>query len=233
MLDQTCAAALTLIPQAITHAADPKGWNADIITMSFGSTFRSRDIEDAISSAQTLRNRCILFFAAAGNDGGNYSELYPAALESVISVRGTYGTSGFIDRYNPDPQPDGEGRPLFGTLAHRVPCGPNDEEMSGCSIATPILAATAAVFIEYATSYTNRGDWRKRQDWREARERILLILKTRVGMEQLFKSIAGRANAANHRYYIAPERLFSTGQLGEKGWFHPIESVCSIINVPE
>jgi len=118
--------------------------------MSFGSTSRSKDIEDAISSAQTLRNGRVLFFAAAGNDGGNCSELYPAALEPVISVRGTYGTSGFIDRYDPDPQPDGEGRPLFGTLAYRVPCGPNDEEVSGCSIAAPILAATAAVFIEFA-----------------------------------------------------------------------------------
>lgn len=194
--------------------------------MSFGSSHRSKDIEDAILNAQTLRNRCILFFAAAGNDGGNYSELYPAALESVIPVRGTYGTSGFIHEYNPDPKPESEGRPLFGTLAYCVPCGPNDEEMSSCSIATPILAATAAVFIEFATSYANTQRWNKEQ------QRNLLILKTRAGMQQLFKDIARKANVANNRYYVALELLFTTGKWGKMKWFHTIKDVCYKIDMP-
>ncbi|KAH7393805.1 hypothetical protein DE146DRAFT_790176 [Phaeosphaeria sp. MPI-PUGE-AT-0046c] len=158
---------------------EPTGWNVDIVTMSFESSFYCKEVEDAIYNAQILRNRRVLFFAAAGNEGGNSPEFYPAAFDGVISVRGTYGSSGFISQYNPDPQVCNEGKPLFGTLAYRVPCGSNGAEMSGCSIATPILAATAAIFIEFATS------WSSSQGWTKEQQRRLECIRTRAGIQEL------------------------------------------------
>ncbi|KAF2191249.1 subtilisin-like protein [Zopfia rhizophila CBS 207.26] len=210
------------IAAAITYAADPDKWNADIISMSFGSTTPSKVVIDAIKDAERKRDDAILFFAAAANDGANLGEMFPASFTSVISVRGTWEDGGFMSKYNPDPQPSNQGTALFGTLADSVPCGAPYEDantMSGCSVATPILASTAAFFIEFANSQAQARNLSHQE------RDVLGRLKTRAGMLHLFKRIASQREAANNRLYVAPQLLFKAG-LSEEDCLIHIRSSC-------
>lgn len=65
----------------------------------------------------------------------------------MISVRGCYDSGEPISKYCPRPQ--GVITPAYMTLAKDVPCG--DRPMSGCSIAVPIMAATAALVLQFAS----------------------------------------------------------------------------------
>ena len=114
--------------------------------MSFGFDRTLKLSREAID--QTSR---MLFFAAANNDGLNSPELFPANHERVIPVRGTDHTGSFTAQYNPA-TPAYKPECRYGTLATDVPCGgPDDNRLikSGCSVATPIVAAIAAAIISF------------------------------------------------------------------------------------
>ena len=125
--------------------------------MSFG--FRSEVlnnhapvVSNAIFEAVHKRDGCILFFAAAANHGGNDSEMFPARHQCVIPIRGT-NSQGVFQDFNPPADPNGP--VVYGTLGTEVPSYGLSAEgglvyKSGTSVATPIAAGIAALFLSYA-----------------------------------------------------------------------------------
>ena len=114
--------------------------------MSFGFKNDVKAIQEAINDAEKKRKSQILFFAAANNSGENEPEMFPARSEAVISVRGTDHMGEMVPLYDP-PNWAHKGGNQFCTLAKEVPCGFYQEKKSGCSVATPIMAAIAAAVI--------------------------------------------------------------------------------------
>ncbi|KAI0096442.1 peptidase S8/S53 domain-containing protein [Nemania sp. FL0031] len=194
------------ISTAILHAAS--SWEVDIITMSFGFSEVPSCIEKAIDEAvgPRMRNKRLLIFAAANNSGRNEPERFPASyLRSVISARGTYPNGGFVDDYNPD----GSHAPLYGTLAVEVPCThkwvtkerrPKVLTMSGCSIASPIMASIAATYLQYVLWKMDQlGDEDRRMS------QSLHRLFEQDGMLALFSETT--RNGGDRRF-LAPWQLF-------------------------
>ena len=129
-------------------------WNVDIVSMSFGFSKEMPDISRAIQQAVSHTNDAILFFAAAGNDGGNSGEMFPANHPSVISIRGT-DSQGYFLTFNP-PRNRHE-TVVYGTLATNVPSAwlrdyHGEMHQSGTSVATAIAAGIAASLLGYITS---------------------------------------------------------------------------------
>ncbi|PYH63780.1 S8/S53 family peptidase [Aspergillus vadensis CBS 113365] len=181
---------------AILHAATTL--NVDIISLSLGFPNEDEIIRDAISEAIRIKKGNLLFFAAAANDGSNRHEMFPASMESVISVRATNSAGGFVDEFDPPPVDD-EGR-LYGTLGHDIPGHAVDETKpcSGCSAATPIMAGIAALLLQYVQH--------RLSDRSASSENIRKQIRTKRGMMQIFKAIA--VNRGNQRHYVAPFEFF-------------------------
>jgi hypothetical protein len=170
--------------------------------MSFGFPRRESSIRDAIHDAiveKRNRNKEIVFFAAANNDGSNSKELFPASHESVISVRGTDYTGAFVNKYNPEAWPENKG-PLYGTLGDSVPFDIGDPacKISGCSIATPILAGITAMIIQYV-NYVANGD-----------ARTCARIQTRAGVLRVLYYIA--IPKSEDRRYVAPWEFFERNE---------------------
>lgn len=192
-----------IVRQAILHATQV--WDVDIISMSFGFSDEVPSIREAISIAEKVKGNKILFFAAANNDGLNQKEMFPAFSESVISVRGTSHDGAFISQFNPDTWSHNEGTKLYGTISEMVPCDWTAGQLvkSGCSVATPIMAAIAGAIIFYvsckATSF-NIEDVRN-------------LVRTQRGILSVFgvmTEIQGQT-----RRYLAPWQLFEDGNMSD------------------
>ena len=155
--------------------------------MSYGFADEIPIIRNAIVEAE---KRNVTFFAAANNSGLNEPEMFPAFMESVISVRGTRHNGSFEDDYNPKSWEHKPG-PQFGSLARDVPCAWTSESLtkSGCSIATPIIAAIAAVLISFVD---------REQSLKEYRD----LIRTRRGILSVFRAMAIESQPS--RLYLAP-----------------------------
>jgi Subtilase family len=119
--------------------------------MSFGFSKEMPDVSRAIWQAVLDTNDAILFFAAAGNDGGNGGEKFPANHQSVTSIRGT-DSQGYFATFNP-PRSRHE-TVVYGTLATDVPSAwlrdhLGEMHKSGTSVATAIAAGIAAILLGY------------------------------------------------------------------------------------
>ncbi|KAL1617277.1 hypothetical protein SLS56_011048 [Neofusicoccum ribis] len=194
------------IAQAIRHAA--LEWGVDIISVSFGFPNEMDSIRQAIHAVEVERKHSLIFFAAAANDGSNTAELFPAFMDSVISVRGTDTSGDFIPLYDPEVPRYNHGKQVYGTLGQDVPCGwPDDYPsmlLSGCSVATPIAAGIAAMIMQCAAS---RPDQFSERDQRR--------IRTRRGITEIFYDIS--VERGNERFYVAPWKLFmNSGELRVK-----------------
>lgn len=160
--------------------------------MSFGFTEDVKSIRNAISNAENNHN--VIFFAAANNDGLNEPEMFPASMESVISIRGTSHDGTFDPQYNPK-SPHYNPGPQYGSFARNVPCAWTSESLtkSGCSIATPIAAAIAAMIISFVDHEPTLKDYRD-------------VVRTRRGMLSIFRTMTDNPHAL--RLYLAPWQLF-------------------------
>ncbi|KAE8441485.1 hypothetical protein EG329_004909 [Mollisiaceae sp. DMI_Dod_QoI] len=191
------------IANAILHAA--QSCDVDIVSMSFGFSDEVPLIQDAITNAENIKKHKILFFAAANNDGLNQKEMFPAFSESVISVRGTTHDGSFVQQYNPETWSHKDGMKLYGTISQNVPCDWTAGQLtkSGCSVATPIMAAIAALIIWYVSCESARfGGLKNVED----------LIRTRRGILSVFGVMTEEQKQPSiyHRY-LAPWQLFSDG----------------------
>jgi hypothetical protein len=170
-----------------------KDWDVDIMSLSFGFAHDVKSIHNAILDAE--KDHSIMFFAAANNDGRNEPEMFPASMETVISIRGTRHDGSFDPQYNPKSTKHG---PQYGSLARDVPCGWISESLtkSGCSIATPIVAAIAGLII----SFVDREDSLK--EYRD-------LVRTRKGMLSIFSMMSDdKQTLVASRLDLAPWQLY-------------------------
>lgn len=142
------------IASGITYASDH---GAKILSMSFGSWFPSRIMEDATKYA--VYTKGTLAFAAAGNDGIQIKS-YPAAYDWVLAIaavgydgtRARYSNTGtFVDLAAPGGSNDGiETHDILSTWP-----GNQYAYAAGTSMATPHASGVAALYWSYAPSKTN------------------------------------------------------------------------------
>jgi len=140
---------------AINYAIDRKknGVNVRIINASWGSTSRSKALEDAIRAAG---NAGIIFIAAAGNNSGDNDKRphYPSNYDlpnviSVASLDNTDQLSSFSNYGLKTVHVAAPGREILSTWL-----GDAYREASGTSMATPYVSGVAALIIASEPSIT-------------------------------------------------------------------------------
>lgn len=123
---------------------------ANLITMSLGSTHKSRQLEEAISYA-TLKN--VLVFCAAGNSGNHTDVQYPAKYAQTISV-------GAVNRHLKicNFSCVGDTLDFLGPGEDIISCVPNSSyaSMSGTSMATPFAVGCAALAMSQDSSLNTK-----------------------------------------------------------------------------
>ena len=128
------------VAKAIVWASDN---GIDIVTMSLGSEYPSRHIEQAIEYA---KNKNLIIFCAAGNSGIESGIQYPAKYQHTISI-------GAINRELDLCEFSCCGEELdFLAPGHEIiSCVPNNSYalMSGTSMATPYAVGCAALLLSY------------------------------------------------------------------------------------
>lgn len=123
------------IIKAIYHAVDN---GADIINMSLGSYYYSWLYQDAIDYAHDAG---LVIIAAAGNDATNHPS-YPAAYDNVVSVASTtpWDSPSYFSNYGSTIDLSAPGSYVYSTLPYDM-----YGEMSGTSMAAPVVAGIAAL----------------------------------------------------------------------------------------
>lgn len=123
--------------------------------MSFGAARPNSEVAHALEHFSLVRKKEVLFFAAAGNEGGNMSSvMFPARHPSVIAVHGTDENGTWDMPRNPLPSSEAGGL-LFAALSKEVPCfGLNSRDGGrtkaiGSSFATAIVAAFVGSIMAY------------------------------------------------------------------------------------
>lgn len=130
-----------IVAEGILEAIRQK---AKVINLSLGSTFPSPIVEAAIRKAIDAN---ITVVAAAGNMGTNIRS-YPAAYEGVIGVGATNEKNQLADfsSYGPAVDVVAPGENIYSS-AYEVDKKSTFMNISGTSMATPIVAATAAMLL--------------------------------------------------------------------------------------
>jgi Subtilisin-like serine proteases len=134
--------------EAINYAIDRKqhGVNVRVINASWGSTMKSKALEDAIRAAG---EQGILFVAAAGNDGSNNDKRphYPSNydLPNVVSVAALDRNDQLTSFSNWGPKTVHIAAPGKDILSTWL--GDNYREASGTSMAAPHVAGVAALIL--------------------------------------------------------------------------------------
>jgi subtilisin family serine protease len=132
--------------EAINYVIDRKkhGVNVRVISASWGSTQKSRALDDVIQKAY---QEGILFVAASGNSSTNNdrSPHYPSSYNNVISVAALDRNDQLASFSNYGPksvQIAAPGKDILSTWL-----GDDYEEHSGTSMATPVVAGVAALVV--------------------------------------------------------------------------------------
>jgi subtilisin family serine protease len=129
-------------PDGVAGTSD----DADVISMSLGSSSSSSEIESAVKFAYA---NGVVLVAATGNDGAD-SPSYPAAYPEVLAV-------GAIDKDNNIASWSNRGEDVFAPgvdILSTLP-GNNYDSWSGTSMATPHVSGVAALAIAAHPTYSN------------------------------------------------------------------------------
>lgn len=137
------------ISDGIIWAADH---GARVINMSFGSYFQSDVLNDAIDYAY---DKGVVLVAAAGN-WASQDISYPAALAKVIAVSATDKNDSLADFSSYGPQIDvcAPGYEIYSTFWDKYK-GSTYTELSGTSMASPMVAGLAALLLAKNPNLTN------------------------------------------------------------------------------
>lgn len=129
------------IAEGILEAIDQK---ADVINMSLGSSYPSPIIQDAVQKAIDAG---ITVVAAAGNDGADILN-YPASFDGVISVGATNDKNELAEfsTYGPSLDVVAPGEAIYAPVYDHSK-GSSFVEMSGTSMASPVVAGAVALLL--------------------------------------------------------------------------------------
>lgn len=121
--------------------------NADIISMSLGTSSNVLSFENAVNAAY---NSGVLLIAAAGNSGG--SVIYPAAYDSVIAVSATDSNDdiAYFSSRGPEIELAAPGVNILSTWI-----SDSYNTISGTSMATPHVSGVAALAMQTNPLLTN------------------------------------------------------------------------------
>ncbi|KAF2820231.1 hypothetical protein CC86DRAFT_118553 [Ophiobolus disseminans] len=150
--------------------------------MSFGFPRYEARLEPILNAIRAVRENDVLFFAAAGNDGGNQGIFWPAKLheEGDVICISSSDSDGNAPSFNPTTGSNnrictlGEALPSCQQDAHS-----NTIYRSGTSFATPIAVAIAAIILGVTDAIPPETmppdfDWLKRK-----------TLRTKAGMKKI------------------------------------------------
>jgi hypothetical protein len=130
-----------IVAEGILEAIRQK---AQVINLSLGSSVPSPIVEEAIKKAIDAN---ITVVAAAGNSGINMNE-YPAAYEGVIGVGATNAKNELADfsTYGPAVDVVAPGEDIYSSV-YDVDKKSTFMNLSGTSMATPVVTATVAMLL--------------------------------------------------------------------------------------
>ncbi|KAH8883064.1 subtilisin-like protein [Thozetella sp. PMI_491] len=221
------------IAEAIRWVSLHESTQVHVVSLSFGFENNSLElghevpercdkIAEAIIECRRERKYQLLFFAAAGNDGMDSHEMFPASMHRhVISVRGTELSGGFDDQYNPAVLPGRpQDLPLYGILANEVPCD-GGIRMSGTSVATPLLAATAVLFLQYSSWITQKHSVPPEFASRMYEMRSMTKLFREIGRtkgEQIQRNARYALVGVQPRFFFEDASLDNVDTWSEKVW---------------
>ncbi|KAL7918812.1 peptidase S8/S53 domain-containing protein [Trichoderma austrokoningii] len=171
--------------KAIEHAADPKRWGVDIITMSFGWTHINKRISEALSVAKQHR---VLMFASTTNYGlaETNSILYPGRAQEVICVDAAEDTGQLAGFAVEDIS---QGRiERFSAPGLGISSAISGEAMDGSSFACPLAAGIAALALEFTRQFP-LCDSASVQEAIQHREGMVSVLRK---MSKLYSSSSSR-----------------------------------------
>jgi subtilisin family serine protease len=141
VLNDSGVGSVASIVKGIEWAVSKK---ADIISMSFGSSYSEPKIKDAIEYAASKK---ILLVAAAGNEGpGPQTVGYPARYPQVLSVAAIDPNKKVAKFSSRGPEVDiaAPGVDILSTYPPR-----NYAKLSGTSMATPFVAGVVALLVSF------------------------------------------------------------------------------------
>ncbi|KAK4076881.1 hypothetical protein Purlil1_12536 [Purpureocillium lilacinum] len=176
-------------------------WDVDIITMSFGFPQGIVEIEKQITRI-TQREKNILMFAAASNDGRNRSRMYPARNRSVFAIHSTNG-KGIKSDFNPPPEMD-QNLSILGEyiesawLTSEVSNGCT-RRLSGTSFATPIAVCLSVFLLTYVPMVIPEH------------ETLFHKIQSYDGMQSVLQAIVAvdEVDPGSRYQYLAIERFFN------------------------
>ncbi len=149
----TIDGAIPSIEYAVSHGAR-------IISNSWGGGVYSQSLQDAINAA---KDAGVLVVAAAGNDGANIRNSFPAVMDNVISVGATTNRDerAFFSNFGPGLDLTAPGYGIFSTFIPGKSLSPSCKDAgsgygpcSGTSMATPVVAGVAAVIASQNPAQT-------------------------------------------------------------------------------
>ncbi|KAK2055147.1 hypothetical protein LY76DRAFT_200231 [Colletotrichum caudatum] len=172
-----------------------------------------------------MKDRELLFFAASNNTN-NGPEKYPASMNDyVISVRGADINGSPIPEFNPAPSRGASVHPRVCTLAQDVPCDWERNTLSGCAVATPILAAASALFLQFSWGFTASEIETAVADYDPW---LTEALVERPAMESLFRLIG--TEEQNNLWHVKPRDLFKNLRDEDSVYFQRIHDACKQVS---
>ena len=144
------------IANAIRHFSSGEDEDrVDIINLSFGFPQYIEKLRPILDAIRAARDKNVLVFAAAGNEGGNQGIFWPAKLHQVGDVIcvNSSDSEGNASGFNPT---IGTGNRIC-TLGEAVPSCEIDGQQqvvyrSGTSFSTPIAVAIGAIVLGFVDS---------------------------------------------------------------------------------